>query len=533
MHALKYPALALLSSVLLLLSFPSFDFGFLAWLGLVPLLVALNNKSLRYSFFLSLVCGTFFFAYIFQWNLVVPKYTYLHHFIITPFFGFYFGVFGLTYTFISRRCGLTTALFAAPFLWVSLEYVRSNLSFLALPWALLAHSQYQYPIIIQIASVTGTYGISFLIVMVNSAITAVTYRVFRRSGKTKMLFPALPSKRGEIALVASAVVSSALVLLFGYMVVSKPIRGQTIKVSIVQGNIEQPKKWDPNHAEFIMQTYTDLTDNVSTDEPALIVWPETATPRSINRDPRIYAEVKRIAREANTFLLLGSSQQQKFEKAGSRELKYFNSAFLIQPPGRNTSKRRYDKIHLLPFGEYIPLKGIIPWSYINIPDLGRYAPGKDFTVFKLPNSRFGVTICWENIFPDLFRQFVKSGAQFMVNITNEAWFGKTAAPYQFVSMSVLRAVENRVYIVRCANTGVSCFIDPCGRIIDRVMDGHGQDIFIRGVLTGLVIPMENNTFYTRHGDWLALLSLPCSLIFLLVALGIKNRKHLPSYRIHL
>ena len=121
----------------------------------------------------------------------------------------------------------------------------------------------------------------------------------------------------------------------------------------------------------------------------------------------------------------------------------------------------------------------------------------------------------------------------MVNITNEAWFGKTAAPYQFVSMSVLRAVENRVYIVRCANTGVSCFIDPCGRIIDRVMDGHGQDIFIRGVLTGLVIPMEINTFYTRNGDWLALLSLPCSLIFLLVAFGIKNRKHLPSYRIHL
>ena len=143
MRALKYLALALLSSVLLLLSFPSFDFGFLAWLGLVPLLVALNNKSLRYSFFLSLVCGTFFFAYIFQWNLVVPKYTYLHHFIITPFFGSYFGVFGLIYSFISRRCGLTTALFAAPFLWVTLEYIRSNLSYIALPWAHLAHSQYQ------------------------------------------------------------------------------------------------------------------------------------------------------------------------------------------------------------------------------------------------------------------------------------------------------------------------------------------------------------------------------------------------------
>ena len=265
-RALKHLALALLSSVLLLLSFPDFDFGFLAWLGIVPLLVALNNRSLWYSFILSFVCGTFFFSCIFQWNLVVPKYTYLHHFIITPFLGSYFGVFGLTYTFISRRCGLTTALFAAPFLWVSLEYIRSNLSFLALPWALLAHSQYQYPIIIQIASVTGAYGISFLIVLVNSAITAVAYGAFRRSGENKTLLPAVPSKRGETALVGFAMVSSALVLLVGYMTISKPIRGQTLKVSIVQGNIEQPRKWDPNHAEFIMQTYADLTRNVSRDE---------------------------------------------------------------------------------------------------------------------------------------------------------------------------------------------------------------------------------------------------------------------------
>jgi apolipoprotein N-acyltransferase len=127
-----------------------------------------------------------------------------------------------------------------------------------------------------------------------------------------------------------------------------------------------------------------------------------------------------------------------------------------------------------------------------------------------------VTICWENLFSDLVRQFVKRGAQFIVNITNEAWFGETAAPYQFLSMSVFRAVENRVYVVRCANTGISCFIDPCGRVVDRVKDENGRDIFVRGIVTGSVIPLESNTIYTRYGDWLVWLSIAFFIFILLL-----------------
>jgi apolipoprotein N-acyltransferase len=189
---------------------------------------------------------------------------------------------------------------------------------------------------------------------------------------------------------------------------------------------------------------------------------------------------------------------------------------LMDPKGGEP--QQYDKIGLLPFAEYIPLEQNIPWSYIKIPDVSPYMQGKEFTVFQEPGFRFGATICWESIFPDLVRQFVKRGAQFIVNLTNEAWFGETAAPYQFLSMSVFRAVENRVFVVRCANTGISCFIDPLGRVVSRVQDGSGKDIFVRGVLTDKVVLMDSDTVYTRYGDVFAWLNMGVASVFLLLAL---------------
>jgi apolipoprotein N-acyltransferase len=224
-----------------------------------------------------------------------------------------------------------------------------------------------------------------------------------------------------------------------------------------------------------------------------------------------------IAKKAGTNLLLGSAQHQKFESKGTRKLKLSNSAYLLNPIPEIPEIRRYDKVRLFPFGEYLPYKETLPWFLIKVEDSYSYAPGKEFTVFKLPAFRFGVTICWENVFPDLFRKFVKAGAQVMINITNEAWFGRSAAPYQLLAISVFRAVENRVYVVRCANTGVSCIIDPYGKIVNRVKDERGQDIFVRGVMTGWVIPMDSKTLYTQYGDlmvWGAFIGL---VLFLIVA----------------
>jgi apolipoprotein N-acyltransferase len=266
----------------------------------------------------------------------------------------------------------------------------------------------------------------------------------------------------------------------------------------VQGNIDQFKKWDRKYRQFIMKTYGELTQLASKNRPALIVWPETATPLAISRDHSLYDQVKRISQSANTYLLIGSAQHQKFTQGKSKRIDYMNSAFLISPD-ENAKSQRYDKIHLLPFVEYLPMEGTIPWSYLGIPHIRGYTPGKSFTVFRRPFYDFGVAICWENIFPNLVRQFVKRGAQFIVNITNEAWFGKTSAPYQFVAMSVFRAVENRVAVVRCANTGVSCFISPAGRIIGEVQQNK-KDIFVRGYLTKRIPLSHGKTFYTIHGD---------------------------------
>jgi apolipoprotein N-acyltransferase len=270
-----------------------------------------------------------------------------------------------------------------------------------------------------------------------------------------------------------------------------------------------------------------MTKEAAKASPDLIIWPEAATPRSITVDSNLYAGVKEIAKAVETPLLVGSTHLHKIRGKGDQGVKYRNSAFLIEPEGEGES-RRYDKMILLPFAEYTPGKEAIPWSYVGVPDLGNYIPGKEFTVFDGPGFHFSVAVCWESLFPNLIREFVRAGAQVVINITNEGWFGETA-PYQFLACNVFRAVENRVYLVRCANTGITCFIDPYGRITDRVKDIEGRDIHVRGVLTGTVVPLESKTFYTRFGDWLVWLSFAVSGALVLLAIFQKrpNREKTP------
>jgi apolipoprotein N-acyltransferase len=491
---------ALLSPFLLVLSFPEWDLGFLAWIALLPLLLALRGKNVTSAFFFSFFCGIVFFLGVFHWILQVPKYTGLHHALLAIYLGSYFGLFGMTFNFVSIRSGVTRALFAAPFLWVSLEYFRSNFSFLALPWALLAHSQYQYPPVIQIASLTGTYGISFLIVLVNAVLAALV----------------LPASKKRKPLILMAASLAAFTWVYGQLAISRPIAGDTINVSLIQGNIEQSRKWDPRFADEIMRVYAGLTREASKEKPDLIIWPETATPGSIALDRDLNREVRAIAQEASAPLLLGSAHPQKF-KQEEHASHYYNSAYLIFPHPCDRNGQRYDKIRLFPFGEYLPYEGFLPWHFLSVMPSARYLAGKEWKVFDHPSFRFGVTVCWENLFPDLFRKMVSRGAQFMVNITNEAHFGKTAAPYQLAAASVFRAVEHRVFVVRCANTGISCVIDPYGRIVNRVQDQTGRDSFIRGRTSAQIAPLESRTFYTLHGDWFVWLAITTSVVFLVYA----------------
>jgi len=248
-----------------------------------------------------------------------------------------------------------------------------------------------------------------------------------------------------------------------------------------------------------------------------MIWPESATPRSISTDAKLQSQVRDLARSTAAYLLLGSTQLQKFKVQSAQSARYWNSAFLISPEPGEVKSQRYDKIRLFPFGEYLPYKDTIPWRLIKVAEFGNYVAGKEYTVFKTPFSRFGVTICWENIFPDLVREFVRNGAQFMVNVTNEAWFGPVTAPHQFVAMSVFRAAENRVFMVRCGNTGISCSIDPYGRVVNRVRGTDGGDIFVQGYMHESIVPLDSKTVYNRYGDWFAWLCVAVSIIFL--ALG--------------
>jgi apolipoprotein N-acyltransferase len=516
--------LSIFSGILLFASFPPFGVPFLVWIALIGLLILIPGLRVWQSFFLSLVGGMVFFIGIFDWILEVAGYTYLHHAILAIYLGTYFGIFGLAVSFISRRSGPAMALFSAPFIWVSLEYIRSNFFFLALPWGLLAHSQYQNPLAIQTASVAGTYGVSFLIVMANSALAALVLLASKHFNYRFLKISKASSQCGFSAVLVMAVVLLSTTLFYGHAKISQPTEGRKINLSLVQANIEQEKKWNPRYAGYIMQTHAELTREAANDHPDLIVWPEAATPRSINRDPNISTKIRKLVNETQTPLLLGSSLAAKFKKEDQkREGRLKNSAILIFPKNSSAENQHYDKISLMPFGEYLPHEDTIPWSLIKAGAIGHYLPGTEYTVFQLPKGRFSVTICWENLFSDLVRQFVKEGAQFIVNITNEAWFGDTAAPYQFLSMSVFRAVENRVYIVRCANTGISCFIDPCGRVVDRVKDENGRDVFVRGVVTGPVVPLESVTIYTRYGDWFIWSSFASVAVFLVFAIFGKPR----------
>jgi apolipoprotein N-acyltransferase len=513
-----YPVIAALGSgFLLVFSFPDRNQGWLAWVALVPLLLAILKRKPIYAFILSYLSGIISFGFTFSWMFEVEGYKFFHHAILHLYLGCYFGLFGLAFGFFGKRLGPASTLTAAPFIWISLEYIRSNMGFISYPTTLLAHSQYAYTPIIQTASIAGAYGISFLVMMVNSALALALMPLVHGKQESRQLPYETISKRTRISLIAGTAGLMIIVLVYGVLTIDRPISGSGIKVSIVQGNIKQSEKWDPKKAGYIMQTYGELTRQVSSqDHPALIIWPEAATPGLILKRLHLYDQMAGIVQDANTHLLVGSSEYPKYVKKPNKERKTGNTALFYSPEGKVLGQ--YLKIRLLPFSEYLPLKESIPWSYIQVPKMGSHVKGEEFVLFKGPDYRFGATICWETIFPDLIRQFVKKGAQFIVNLTNEAWFGKTAAPYQFLSINVFRAVENRRFLVRCGNTGVSCFIDPYGRVVDRVKDATGTDIFVRGVLTETVVPLNSKTIYTRYGDWIVWLSLTVTAAFLIVAL---------------
>ncbi len=504
--------LAFLSGILLVLIFPNFNLSFLAWIALVPLFLALGGRNLKESFNLGFLTGLTSFMGILYW--IAPTImssgeskllAFISLLLLSSYLAVYYGIFCLICRYMSLRVTqYTFGLFFAPALWVSVELLRAYL-FSGFPWALLGYSQWNFTPMIQISEFTGVYGVSFLVVMVNGSLTQAGLSLgFARGekvlSKTKLLRNVLP-----LALSVLVVVSC---LAYGLIIVSKESLGRSqnfpgeksmTKVALLQGNIDQYMKWDKKYERLIKDTYGELVDMASKENPQLIIWPETALPGYLKRERQLQEWVEKVVGQTNAYHIIGSPEY----RGGA----YYNAAFLISPKGEILAE--YDKIHLVPFGEIVPFRPILSLFVGVLNELGDFSPSRERKLLKTPFGNFAVLICWEGIFPHLVRKFVKDGADYLANITNDAWFLKTAAPFQHFIVSVFRAVENRVCVVRVANTGVSGFIDQYGRIINRT------EIFKKDYLTSSVSRKIHQTFYTRYGDIFAYLCVALSISFII------------------
>jgi len=513
--------LSLSAAILLAFSFPATDISWLAWFALVPLLIALSFTRVFSGFFVSYCCGIFSSAIIYDWIFAAPGYQLLHHAILALIVGLYSGIFGLIYAHVRNRWRTTVALVCAPFIWVTMEYIRSNVSFLSLPFPTLAHTQYQNLRMIQAAEFTGAYGISFLIVVVNVAITSVILALLSNTRIRDDLNFQTQSAKGALVMASAAILLLVGVSVWGQMALNKPQSGKQIRVSVVQGNIGKEMKSNTRkYADHIMGTYARLTAEALKDSPDLVVWPEAATPGLVLKNLSLQQELVSLIRQAEQHFLIGSSEYAKFSDEPFDENKYGNTALFFSPSGKLLGQ--YLKIFLIPFGEYVPYEDTIHWPefIVSKESRARDIPGTEFTLFQIEDARFGVVICSEGAFPNLFRKFVKSGADFMLNITNEGWFGESAL-HQKVAASVFRAVENRVPLARATNTGISCFINPLGEVYGKVRK-QGREILVDGYLTQDLTLTQKKTIYTRFGNLFAYLNLMVVVVMIIIPFFVRT-----------
>jgi len=506
--------LAALSGILCFLSFPRTDFEFLAWFALIPLFLAIEHQPVKKSFFLGWLSGTVYFLGAVHWVTntmirygklpAVASYPILLLFAV--YLGLYVGIFAALFVFIKRQTRFPVVL-SAPAIWTSLELVRTY-ALSGFPWAGMGYSQYLSLPVIQIADVTGVYGVSFLVVMVNIAVAQGTVILRDRNFHWPTWRPVL-----------AAILLVSLNLAYGAWRLSEDRVSDppTLRVGVVQANIPQDVKWDPRFRQETIRTYEHLTRELDAQSVGLVVWPEAAMPFLFEEDEAFRSQVVDLVRTGRTPLLFGSPAVT----TASNRMWMFNSAYLLSSDGR--IENRYDKMHLVPFGEYVPLSSLLSFVNKMVEGIGDFLPGRDYTLFQLRDATFGTVICYEVIFPDFVRRFVKKGATLMTTITNDAWFGDSSAPYQHFSMVVFRAVENRVPFARAANTGVSGFIDRTGRIQKT------SRIFVEAAMADTLRLRTETTFYTQYGDVFAYACVIITLLMIYAAIRTGTKEEEFSY----
>jgi apolipoprotein N-acyltransferase len=525
-------ALPLLSGFLLNLPFPIAGplppwraaFG---WIALVPLLYVLleekqaaSRRYLRQSALAGYLCGILWYILNCYW-IYQTMHLYGHVpplgsvgilILYSMVLGLYFGLFGLAIAFLRKVSGgVVVPLLLAPFLWVGIELAASRIT--SVPWDQLGYSQVDNFWLTHLAPWTGVYGISFVILAVNAllaaALLAKSIHVQLRIGIGAVLAAAL-MQLGSWMQPAPAPVEATAVLL-------------QQNFSVDEENDWPGTIWDENIERFLLQSestssgwYSGMPDphkpmnkSVSPGAISLVAWPEAPSPFT-ESDPRFLSAMRRLAHETNAAVVAGNpSAEWVLDGTNPPVLKEYNSATVFSPQGERIG--RYDKIHLVPFGEYVPFSNLFFFAHHLTRNAGNFSRGTERKVFSIDGHRFGVFICYESIFADEIRHFAKNGADVFVNISDDGWYGDTSAPWQHLNMARMRAIENRRWILRDTNSGVTASIDPYGRVV-RSSPRH--------IFTSLAAPYgyrDDVTFYTLHGDVFAyacgIISLGALLLF--------------------
>jgi apolipoprotein N-acyltransferase len=521
--------LVLLSAGLQIVIFPLPDLYFLGWVAVAPLLIALlrarEPDTLQLlagvkllpakpgqAFLLGYTCGVLWYAGTCYWIYnTMRQYGGVGTFaaagllfLFCLYLAIYHGVFGLLISLLassgegdganpfSRR-----ALLLAPFVWVAVELARTRIT--GFPWDLLGITQVDNIPLAHIATVTGVYGLSFEIMVVNTALAAAFVLRSERGQR---------SKRKPLLLAAGA----AIVVLQAGRLISPPVLPTDHTARLVQQNIPvlQGGDWTKEYFEGTLRDLSRISLNTSGQDqpspgpapsarPDLIVWPESPAP-FYTSDPMFREAVSNIAREAQTWMLVGGLGIRNASEAPGQATQLYNSGSLVSPAGEWAG--RYDKMHLVPFGEYVPFKRVFGFAGGLTKEVGDFSPGTSRAPLQA-GSKIGVFICYESIFPDEIRQLAANGAEVLVNISNDGWYGDSGAYAQHLKQARMRAVENERWLLRDTNTGVTASIDPYGRVVSSIPRK------VRAALEAPYAITNVTTFYTRYGDWFAYL---CAII---------------------
>lgn len=489
---------SIISGILIALSFQKFNFFYLAWIGLIPLIYCILNSNVYYSavngFIAGLTCNVISAYWMVPFLLnntnsltdsaIVSLLSWLY---LTVYFVFWSVLINLSKKYASN---ITLALVASS-IWLLFEFIKTYI-LTGLPWNLLGYTQASFPAIIQIADVAGIYGVSFVIVLINM-----------------FLYFWLKDKNKKYLISVILIITALLIYGFFRMAKFYTQYGEKITVGIVQPNIEQYKKWDRNHKDNIIKILYSNAQFFNDKQVDIILYPETVLPRMLEENEEIQKIVSDISANAQLNLIGGMS--------GVND-KIYNTIFLVSKNGEIIDK--YKKNHPVIFGEYIPFKFILSKLLTSLNVTGNISTDNSIQTFRFNNIILGINICSENLFPYFSRRLVLQGANILTNHTNDAWFSDTATPYQHFVMNIFRSVENRKNIIVSANTGISAIIDSSGRIVRKTKVGENISFVSNAYKNGYL------TVYDKIGD--IFISICCIYIlgFLLsIMLKIYNKKN--------